>query len=236
MRRIFPAIYLALLVAAPAQDSPAPTPSPAASVYKIGKITVDKNARTVRFPATVQMAEGALEYLLVTEEGKTHESLFVTKVAPYQLHVAMLLLGAQPSQEIKELPPVQLTAAALNSAPELKGDDVQILVSWNMEGTQRQVHAEEWVHNLRTKTTMIPGPWLYTGSAIYQKRFIAQEEGSIVALITDATALINNPRPGHSDDSIWAVAKAGVPPINTPVEITFLLQKTHAVPQSPLSK
>ena len=34
-----------------------------------------------------------LEYLIVAETGKTHESLLSTKIAPYDIQVAMLLLG-----------------------------------------------------------------------------------------------------------------------------------------------
>lgn len=63
--------------------------------YRIGSITLDKNARSVSFPASINMTEGVIEYLLVNKKGKVHESLFSTAIVPTNLHVAMLLLGAQ---------------------------------------------------------------------------------------------------------------------------------------------
>jgi len=223
MRRFLLSFCLVSLVAVQAQEpaaSPAP-PSPSSQLLKIGDITVDKSAKSIRFPATVQLESGSLEYLLVTEEGKTHESLFATKVSPFKLHVAMLLLGVSPAQEIKELPPEQLNAASLKNAPELKGDKVDILISWKTDGKEQQVRAEDWIQNQLTNGPMTAGPWIYTSSAILKGTFLAQEEGSIVALVTDPVALINNPRPGHNDDTIWSVFKGKVPPANTPVVITF---------------
>ena len=136
MRRIFLAFFFSAFAAAFAQQSPAPTatavPEANATVFKIGEITVDKRARAVRFPAMVQLDNGPLEYLLVTEEGKTHESLFATKISPSKLHIAMLLLGASPTQEIKELPGGQINGASLKDAPELKGNKVDIFVSRKM--------------------------------------------------------------------------------------------------------
>lgn len=210
----------ALRCVAAAQEHPGATSvaTENGDLITLGKIIVDKQARTARFPATVNMAEGALEYLLVNDNGKTHESLFATAVSPFQLNIAMLLLGVTPTREVTELPPEQITAESLKNAPELKGDKVDILVSWK-QGSQ--IPAEEWINNLLTKAPAARGPWIYTGSVIYEKRFLAQEVGSIIALATDPAALLNNPREGHTDDTVWSVRTGKVPAVGTPVEITF---------------
>ena len=226
MRRFLLALSLSFVACASAQESPEATET----VFTLGGITVDKAAKTVRFPATVQLESGPLEYLLVTEAGKTHESLLATKVSPFKIHVAMLLLGARPAREIKEPPPEQLNATNLKNAPELKGDKVNILVTWTANGKEQQIHAQEWVHNRLTQTSMTPGPWIYTSSALFKGTFLAQKEGSIIALVTDPVALINNPRPGHTDDSVWTVQKGQVPAANTPVEIIFQLLPAPSSP------
>ena len=224
-RALVAAMVLALLLPCSGKEPPsaASLPDESGESFTVGKITVDKRARTVRFPATVNMAEGVLEYLLVTDKGKTHESLLATAVSPYQMNIAMLLLGARPTPEITDLPPEQLTAGTLKSAPELAGDNVDVFVSWKDGDEQRKLRAEEWIDNLAAKAPMTAGPWTYTGSAIYQKRFLAQEEGSIVALVTDPAALINNPRPGNRDDTNWSARTGKVPAEGTPVEIIFQL-------------
>ena len=231
MRPFVFSIAFLLLCAAWAQE-PAVSPAAQGDRVTIGKITVDKKARTVRFPATVNLTEGLLEYLLVTDQGKTHESLFATTVSPFQLHVAMLLLGVNPAVEIQELPPEQITANSLQAAPELKGDDVDILVSWKQGEDRQQVRAEELIQNRLVQGPVPTGPWIYTGSAIFQKQFLAQSEGSIVALVTDPVALINNPRPGHMDDTIWSVRKERVPAVGTPVEITFQMLQSKTNPDA----
>ena len=64
-------------------------------VLEIGSLQLDKKARTVRFPGKLNMGKGALEYLICTPRGATHESLVVSDVAPTDLHFGMLLLGAK---------------------------------------------------------------------------------------------------------------------------------------------
>lgn len=228
--------FLSLLFDTSAQE-PSVNPGVAEEAgvsFTIGKITVDKRARTVRFPATVNLADGALEYLLVTDKGKTHESLFATEVSPYKLNVAMLLLGVRPTAEITEFPPEQLTADSLKATSELTGNKVDVLVSWKQGEDLRQIRAEEWIDNSQTQAPMATGPWIYTGSVIYQKRFLAEEEGSLVALVTDPVALVNNPRAGNKDDSIWSARNDRIPKAGTPVEITFhLLSDKTTSPTQP---
>ena len=202
--------------------------------FTIGKITVDRQERTIRFPATVNLSEGGLEYLLVTDEGKTHESLLATPVSPYNLNVAMLLLGVMPNIEIKELPPTQITASSLQHAPELTGTNINILVTWKGGSNLQQLHAEELINNRLTQAPMTTGVWVYNGSAIYKKRLLAQEESSIVALVTDPAALINNPRPGNKDDTVWSPRSNIVPAVGTSVEITFQLLSNDP-PSAPVS-
>ena len=225
LRWLVSAIFLSLINAASAQDalSNAGVPEQTGDSFTIGNIAVDKRARTVRFPATVNLLDATLEYLLVTDEGKTHESLLSTKVSPYQLHVAMLLLGVKPTLETPTAPPEQLNADTLKTAPELKGDKVDVLISWKTGATSQQAHAEEWIDNSQTKAPMTRGPWIYTGSMIFEKKFLAQVEGSIIALVSDPVALINNPRAGHNDDSIWSARKSRIPAVGTSVEVTFQL-------------
>ena len=235
-RALVVAAFFALLLPCSAKELPsvAAGEGEPAEGFTVGKITVDKRARSVRFPATVNMAEGTLEYLLVTDKGKTHESLLAAPVSPYQLNIAMALLGARPTPEITEFPPEQLTANTLKSAPELTGDSVDILISWKEGGELRQVRAEEWIANRLTQAPMTAGAWKYTGSAIYQKRFLAEEEGSIVALVTDPAALINNPRDGNRDDTNWSAREDMVPAPGTPVEMTFqLLSNPPTSPAQP---
>ena len=216
-----------------AAEPPSPQPSPVPpireigdGIFQIGDVTFDKNAKTATFPASVNMSAGLIEYLLVGTNGKTHESLFVTKVEPYHLHLAMLLIGATgtPPDGAKAIPPTAIDAGYLKNAPTIKGDAVTISVRWKIGDKEVTMPAEDFVTNEARKKPMTRGPWTYNGSQVIDGKFLAQEELSFIALVTDPAALLNNPRPGSDNDENWLINMKKAPPEKTSVEITIKLE------------
>ena len=65
-------------------------------IYKIGPILLDRNKDEVSLNGEVNMRKGLIEYLACARRGKLHESVLVLDVEPYQLQVALLLLGLEP--------------------------------------------------------------------------------------------------------------------------------------------
>ncbi len=193
-----------------------------ANIFQLGDIRIDKRARSVTFPGMINMRGGSLEYLLVQEQGKTHESLLSTKVEPSELHVAMLLLGAKDSAGDGKGPPEQIDQTFLKHAPKLQGAEIEIRITWELDGRQTQARAEDLLLR-KKKPLQQDGAWIYNGSIIVDGKFLAQAEGSIVSIVTDPTALINNERLGNDDDQIWTPRADKLPPLNTPVNITFKL-------------
>ncbi|MBM3876070.1 MAG: hypothetical protein FJ386_05035 [Verrucomicrobia bacterium] len=226
---------VAFVVASPATCSqsapPAPAPPPvreiAPGVFQIGKVRLEKAARTVSFPATLNMTNGPLEYLLVTPIGKTHESLLKTDVEPHHIHVAMLLLGAKGAQAKATNAPSGGPATAASLAPlrdkPMPGEAVSIEIAWKSGAKNHQRRIEELVLNTRAKAAMTRGDFVFNGSLIWQGAFVAQQEGSIIAAITDPGAIFNNPRPGRDEDDAWTVLSKEAPPLDTPVTVTIKL-------------
>jgi hypothetical protein len=70
------------------------------------------------------------------------------------------------------------------------------------------------------------GPWLYNGSRIIDGVFLAQRDGSIISTIADPDSLVNNPRPERDNDDAWQVNSPALPAIDTPMQVTFRLQKS----------
>jgi hypothetical protein len=185
-------------------------------LFELGQVRLDKDKRTVIFPASVNQREGNIEYVVVTASGKTHESLLRTTIEPYHLQVALLLLGAKGAKT---------NALPEDPAQPLPGDRVEIELSWNVGGRVQRFRAEDFVHDRKAGRAASRGEWIYTGSRIREDGFAAQRDGSIVSLITDADALINNPRPGREDDDNWLVRTNGLPPLQTPLEVTIRLRR-----------
>ena len=207
----------------------APVLETAPGIFQIGGVRLDKQARTVSFAAALNMDEGLIEYLIVTSTGKTHESLLQTDVEPFQLQLAMLLLGAKGAQ-LKPLTnapaggPIKGDELAGGTTPPIRGEPVSFEVRWKLDGAEKVFRLEELVLNLKSKSPMSKGVFTFNGSRVWEGRFIAQRDGSIVSLITDEDALFNNPRTGREDDSNWQVIPKNLPPRATPVQVTIRLE------------
>ncbi len=183
-------------------------------VFEIGKVRFDQKQRLVHLPVVLNLNEGIVEYLLVNSGGKTYESLLRTDAEPYHVHLAMLLLGA--------------LGAGTNSFPAdltkpPPGDKVILQLSWKKGSREQRQPVEALIHNRRTHTAMSSGEWIYNGSQIFEGTFIAQRDGSIISLIIDPDALINNAQPGREDHQNWLVNKSGLPPLNSPMQLTIKL-------------
>ncbi len=198
-------------------------------IFKISEVRLDKRERTVSFPAALNMDEGLIEYLIVTTSGKTHESLLRTDVEPFQLQLAMLLLGAKgaPTQPLTNAPaggPIKGDQLTGVPSPPLRGEPVSFEVRWTAGGREKLFRIEELVLDLKKQAPMSRGVFTFNGSRLWEGRFIAQRDGSIVSLITDEDALFNNPRPGREDDSNWQIIPQDLPPRGTPVQVTIRLE------------
>jgi hypothetical protein len=202
-------------------------------VFQLGQVRFDKSRKTVQFPAQLNMNAGLIEYFLVSTKGKTYESLLRTETDPYQIQLAMLLVGANGAPQTPALLAapstpfhVNRSAGAANVPPPLvAGDRISIELAWTVDGREKRARAEDWVLNLLTKTNAAAGTWIYNGSRVVDSIFIAQRDGSIVAMIDDVDSMVNNPRPGHDNDQIWQIQTNALPPLETPVEVTFRLEK-----------
>ena len=184
------------------------------ALLELGQVRLNPETRVITFPATVNLRDVNVEYLVVTREGKTHESLLRTEAEPLHLQLALLLLDAKGAGT---------NAFPKTQSPALPGEKLDLEVTWKTGGTTKTVRAEELVLDLQAHVPAARGPWIYTGSRMREGAFAAQVDGSIISLITDPDALINNPRPGREDDDRWKPHTAVLPPLNTPVEVSIRL-------------
>ncbi len=203
----------------PELGPPPPIERVGPGVFRLGEIQIHKDTRSIMFPAQVNMDRGLLEYLIVRSSGKVHESLLRTDVDPYHLQVAFLLLSFVGTDR-----PI-----LHQGSPETpRGDPVEILIAYRREGDQElKIKAEDWVANMYENQLKDVGAlkWVYTGSKIFDGRFLAQAEGSIVALWHDPVVLVDNASPGGESNRIWFSKEGAVPPVGTPVTVIIRAKK-----------
>jgi hypothetical protein len=206
------------------KKGPTADPAPAIEkispgIFRIGQLTINKNERSITLPAQINMDKGLLEYLLVKHSGKTHESLLRTAVEPYHLQLACLLLGMEGTER----------PLAFQGAPETpSGEPVEITITYmSIKGKPITIPPQEWLATIQ-EMKQVPVRNLslvYTGSIINQGRFIAQTEGSMIALYHDPAAIIDNSSPGGEINNYWAVREGSVPPVGTSVTISIKTTK-----------
>lgn len=209
--KIFCCAWLGFNAPLIAQPANPPLRQIAPGIFQIGTVRLDKEKRTIQFPATVNMTNGLVEYFLVTGTGKLHESVLKTETEPSQIHVAMLFLGAQDS-------------STNSRSTNIVGNKMSIQVNWKSGGAEKHARAEDLIFNTKSKSPMSHEGWIYNGSKVLGGTFIAQRDGSIVSIISDPLALANCRQPDRDNDEIWFVNTNAIPPLNEKVEVTFQLE------------
>lgn len=196
-------------VLAVAADEPSPAPAvvqTGENQYRVGTVQLNAVTREIRFPAVINQDQGALEYVLVHESGKVHESLLRTSVSPRELQVALKLLHYRtgPGDLFdKLLPPGKEPVRGE------EGEKLDFLVGW---GGKPPTPVNRAIQDRGTGKPMEAKPWIFTGSEVIDGVFQAEVEGSIVAIYRDMLAMVNCPDPRALDDENWFPI-AGVLPL-----------------------
>jgi hypothetical protein len=197
------------------------------NTFRLGLVEFDKERRIVTLPARVCIRTQVVEYALVAETGKIYESLLATEASPVDVHLAFLLLGVSQ---------VPLVGDLKQPAPIPDTNALRIDVIWQTNGLAATFPLSALV-SLTDGRPEAPGrplsleKWLYNGSEFDQWGFAAQREGSLVALIRDPAALVNNPGADRDNDLIHLPNTRLVPGQGTPVRV--VLRLPERAPPSP---
>lgn len=215
----------------PAQEpagSQAPSPTSLSSntpirqigpgLFAIGQIILNQSNQTVTVPATVNLRAGALEYVLVTDSGKIHESLLRTSVAPYHLQLALLLAGLSPLAATDAIAASAQPPSGVHR-PVTPSAELTIEVTWTIKRRTRSYPVGRFVQDRRARKAIGAGSWIFTGSRFRDDGFAAQADGSLITLIDDADAIVGSQLPHADDDDNWLAIGEKLPPMDSPVNL-----------------
>jgi hypothetical protein len=180
-----------------------------------GTLRIDTRAKSVTLPATVNQSEGVVEYALVHEKGKVHEALFATKISARHLQAALLLLGAKS---------VPLDSGESETQTIHPGSGIEIRVEWETNGPVANHPLESLLVSAADPSVpggepLANGAWFFNGSRITATGFAADQSGSIISLVADPVAVVNNPRPGRLNDKLHLPRTALLPKKGQPVRL-----------------
>ena len=209
-------------------SSPAEDPAPSIKKidvdnYLIGKVKFNKKTRTISLPATVNILDAPLEYVLVLEKGQNHESLFTTDILPFNLNLALKLLNYQTSQELfrildKDYRPTK----EYHQVPEetKAAARANLFVSLSQpDKTTKELPLNGLILITATNSPLPPSPWVYNGSYIHEGKFKADLKGNLIAILEDSSSLFNCPLDNRTGDRLWTANKKHLPEFGTPVQI-----------------
>jgi hypothetical protein len=155
--------------------------------YRIGSIILDKTKGQFSVPGTVielQQPNSPIEFIAVSKGGvKRYEAIFELDTSAVNFNLACILIGLDASHA---------THPKYHFDPQaLKGDAVEMFVSWEEEGKTRRVPV--------TDVLRVPGgahvsdEWIYTGSFFSPDgRYTAEVVGTLVGFVHDPESIIQH--------------------------------------------
>jgi hypothetical protein len=164
----------------------------------LGDVKIDARGRSISFPAQVNQRTGAVEYLLVHETGKVHESIFKTAVSAKEIHAAALLFST-------------------TNKPPLKVKSMD--VSWQADGKEKRLGVADLILDKKKKGPLRETKWAYRGSRVVNGVFLAERDGSLIAIMADRDALVEQDTPDAADDQNWEPVTDRLPPLGTKVTV-----------------
>jgi len=207
----------------PAGDAPPPATQPG-QTRKLPHMVVDVANREIRVDCISLAIDAPLEFLCVTANGPTHESVLASHVKPSDLHLAMLMLGLEPGQ------PVRYSEAAQRWFPP-EGPRIHIDVEFERDGKTVRMPASRLMRHLETKREMPATTWIFCGSRIMDDgNYAADVTGYIVSVVNFDLTVIDVPdlRSNANETLEWETNLELCPPEGTAV--TMIIRPAGAAP------
>ncbi len=178
-------------------------------------IWIDWLNREVALEAKVVLRRGQLELLACSPKTREHESILVVLGRPRDIYHAMGLIGLEPGS------PVRFDSQDRHPLPPT-GESLLLRIRYKHEGKVRTVPASAWLRRPASEKPIAGMAWVFAGShSTSDGRFAGDAEGTVVALVDFASALIAVGALHTSDnDALWLEAETeAIPPIGTPCRL-----------------
>ncbi|MGD9340937.1 MAG: YdjY domain-containing protein [Chromatiales bacterium] len=157
--------------------------------YQVGRIIVDKPARSFSVEAKLIHTEDPLEYLAVARRGvKDYESLLELRTRGLHFNIACILIGLDDAGVVR--PKFQFDETVV------EGPEVSIKIRWEGDDGSVEIDAADALRIVGAPD----GPpretrWIYTGSVMYPSdppTYLADSSGSLIGFVHDPMTVIEH--------------------------------------------
>lgn len=185
---------------------------------KDGEVWLDMENKRVIVGGTIVFRKGVLEMFACIKDTKEHESIVAVNAKAYQVHAALLAIGAKPGKPV-QYDPVYEPA---------KGQRIKVEVVWKDEnGKQHRRTAQQMVRNVRTRKQMEQN-WVFAGSFFWTdeetgKKHYMAEGGELICVSNFSTATMDLPvESSQSTGQLLFEANTDqIPPLETKVRLVL---------------
>ena len=100
---------------------------------------------------------------------------------------------------------------------------IQIFVEWEHNGSLHQALINTMVLNQTDDRELSESAFVFTGSKVVEGAYLAEMDGSIIAIYHDSRATLNSRDIHSNSDDVWIANESKMPPKNLPVLVRFQL-------------
>ncbi len=182
--------------------------------FQIGRIVVDKRARSFTVPGRVHVVDKPLEYLAGSPGGrKAYETLLELDASGTEFNLACILIGLERDPN--------LPASKPPDASSQENPRVALSVAWSMGGQRRQISAAQALFNIQSDETAKMIDWVYTGSFTSRdgSQFAADHTGALIGFIPDPTPVIKTRTPVGLGAYGSVRGNPALPPVGSAIEL-----------------
>jgi len=183
--------------------------------YQIGRVIVDKSARSFRVPGRILLLGSPLEYVAGSPGGiKNYETLLEISATSTEFNLACILIGLER--------PANQPAYQQFSRVQLVGPRVAIRVEWQEGGNRKSMPAAEALLGSQSKVKPETVEWVYTGgNPVPPPAGGPRDFGILIGFVHDPNSIIEAAL-GIGIGAYGSVrGNSALPPVGTPIELVI---------------
>ncbi|MFH1377916.1 MAG: sigma-70 family RNA polymerase sigma factor [Planctomycetota bacterium] len=192
----------------------------------------DIEKKRVYFKGIFCLERGTLEFVIVGDAGKNHETVVQVNSAPLDIAYALLVCGFPYSASYRIIPGGDGSTRRL-----FNGQAIDIFFEYEENGVNKRKPARTFIKNAKTNDLIADVPFIFTGSKYVtepqtgNKQFLANIERNIAAVFFDPASILNTPLNTGYDDTYYIIKEDVIPKAQTPVLVILQPASRNADPE-----
>jgi hypothetical protein len=183
-------------------------------------IYIDSKNKWVVLDGEIVLRKGPpLEMFACLKNTKEHESIVAVAVKAFQVHSALLAVGAKQGTPVQFQPEYK----------PAKGEEIEIRILWtDAKGKTHQARAQDWIRDIKTKKPMAH-PFIFAGSGFWTddetgERHYMAEGGELICVSNFSSAMLDLPvaSSASTDSLLFEAFSDHIPAEGTKVRLVLM--------------